>query len=248
MLKLSARALRVTAVTAAAAFALLPMATASAATVNSSAFGVKATLLTGSLLPAQPVSTCPPGGDVSGVGVNLGAALGRVGVLNAKSDCDATSATSSAQGGAANVRLLGTPLTRLITADAIEANCSATGDAPPTGGTTVANLRVLGIAVNVPVNGSPIDVSIPGVASVIVNEKVTNPDGSLTVNALHVSLLGGKVADVIVGSATCGPNVPVADVSAFSFQDLPVVLGGIALILVIGFGIRTGVRRLRSAA
>lgn len=41
---------------------------------------------------------------------------------------------------------------------------------------------------------------------VIFNEQVHNDDGSLTVNAVHVELLGpSAVGDVVVASSTCGP-------------------------------------------
>ncbi|SDJ29316.1 hypothetical protein SAMN05192558_114117 [Actinokineospora alba] len=47
------------------------------------------------------------------------------------------------------------------------------------------------------------------VVSLTLNEQITNPDGSLTVNAIHIrvnSLLAS--GDVIISSATCGPAAP----------------------------------------
>jgi hypothetical protein len=221
---------------------------ASAATVSSSAFGISAQNVAGLLnIPQTPQSTCPAGSNESAIPVDLGA-LGGVGVLNASTQCDASVGTSSADGGAADVALLGTALARSITADAVSAHCAASGTDTPTGSTTVANLFILGVRVDIPVGSStPQTVSIPGVASVVINEQ-TLSNGALTVNALHITLLGGNLGDIIIGSATCGPNAAVLPVSAFSFQDLPLILGALALLVAIGFGIRSGARRLRTAA
>lgn len=49
----------------------------------------------------------------------------------------------------------------------------------------------------------------PQVLSITLNEQIANPDGSLTVNAVHIRLdspLGQ--GDVIISSATCGPAAP----------------------------------------
>ncbi|MDT4981311.1 MAG: hypothetical protein QOG07_3190, partial [Pseudonocardiales bacterium] len=35
---------------------------------------------------------------------------------------------------------------------------------------------------------------------------------------------------------------------AFSFQNLPIILGGIAVLAMIGMAVRTGTRRLRGLA
>jgi hypothetical protein len=73
-----------------------------------------------------------------------------------------------------------------------------------------------------------VDIAIPGVISpntrlsiavgliqigtLTLNEQLPTGDGGLTVNAIHLSLLGGVLGsigagDVIVSSATCGPAV-----------------------------------------
>lgn len=53
-----------------------------------------------------------------------------------------------------------------------------------------------------------------------VHDPLNNPDGSLTVNALHVKFIGGTGGDVILSSATCGPaSLPVPMIS---------VAGGVA--------------------
>jgi hypothetical protein len=253
MRKPNSKAVRITALATAAAFALLPMATAAAATVNSSAFGIQATNVLGIVnVAALPTSTCPPepGAHNSALGANLGA-LGTVGAVNANTDCDATAGTSSARGSAANVALLpnvALPGLAAITAAVVQADCSANGTTVTGSSTlTTATLGTAAIAVN----PAPNDVllNLPNIAVLTLNEQIVHNDGSLTVNALHLVLgPNGSLGDIIIGSATCGPNTPVAGVAAFSFQDLPLILGALALIVVIGFGIRTGIRRLGSAA
>ncbi|HWD06987.1 MAG TPA: choice-of-anchor P family protein [Amycolatopsis sp.] len=61
-------------------------------------------------------------------------------------------------------------------------------------------------------------IGVPGVVQVIVNEQIKHDDGSLTVNALHIKLLGGKATgalgsgDIVLASSTCakasGPSEP----------------------------------------
>jgi hypothetical protein len=48
---------------------------------------------------------------------------------------------------------------------------------------------------------------------IVLNEQIENPDGSLTVNAAHMFLLGPiAVGEMIIGSSTCGvhPDVPTS--------------------------------------
>ncbi|MFI5606070.1 choice-of-anchor P family protein [Amycolatopsis sp. NPDC051903] len=73
------------------------------------------------------------------------------------------------------------------------------------------------------------------VATLILNEQIHNPDGSLTVNAPHLKLLGGVVGalgsgDVILSSATCGPAAPPMPLA--SGTGLWVGLGVLAAVAV----------------
>ncbi|MFN2560512.1 MAG: choice-of-anchor P family protein [Jatrophihabitans sp.] len=252
MRKPNSKAVRITALAAAAAFALLPMAPAAAAAAGtSSAFGVQVKVLNAITIGPTPTSTFPPGSNDATVPVDLGA-LGNLEAVYAHTSGNTNTPSSSASAGTANVNLLGTTVAGVtayaIHANAVSATCTATGDTV-SGSTTIANLAVgLNPVVNLTAATTQQVLVIPGVASVIIGEQITNPtDGSLTVNALHITLLNGNGADIIIGSVTCTPT-PVAGVAAFSFQDLPLILGALALIVVIGFGIRTGIRRLGSAA
>ncbi|GHE77110.1 hypothetical protein GCM10017786_03010 [Amycolatopsis deserti] len=105
-----------------------------------------------------------------------------------------------------------------IKADAVTAECHATQDGNA-GSATLAglNLGVLGTVGANPAANTVVNVGALGVnvASITFNEQISNPDGSLTVNAIHVRLLGGVIGslgsgDVVVSSATCGPaGLPV---------------------------------------
>jgi hypothetical protein len=58
------------------------------------------------------------------------------------------------------------------------------------------------IAITLNANAAPnTTVSIPGIATVVLNQQTTDSNGVLTVNAVHITLLGGAGANVIVGHA-----------------------------------------------
>jgi hypothetical protein len=250
------RLLGVALVVTAGSLALLasPAAEALDPGANASAFGATANVLNGTVkIPQTPTSTFPPGGTNSTVSLNLGT-LGQVGALNATTSGNSANGTSSASGSVANVALLKTGIVSAISADAVDATCSDTAPDAPTGQTTLTNAK-LGTT-NVldlhPAANTKL-INLPPLAVVTLNEQKTNADGSLTVNAIHVqvgALVNGvaSVADVILGSATCGPNAVTAPVDAFSFASLPIVLAGLGAVVFAGFGVRTGLRRFRARA
>jgi len=98
----------------------------------------------------------------------------------------------------------------------IEAKCSAVQKGV-SGSSTLAEAN-LGRLGDIPVAPPPnttrvVNVGATPVATVILNEQIHNQDGSLTVNGLHVKLLGGALnqlgsGDIVVSSATCGPAGP----------------------------------------
>lgn len=89
----------------------------------------------------------------------------------------------------------------VVDADTVIAECTGT-----TGKTTITDLSALGLPVNVGVNQVNQKVEIPGVLTLTINEQRTNADGTFTVNALHLNLLGQ--VDLVVASATCGDFIP----------------------------------------
>lgn len=108
--------------------------------------------------------------------------------------------TSTATSTVANVTI-GVPGLPVITATAIKAT-STTTCAASSGATTIANLTIGGVPVNVNV-GPNTTINVAGLAKLVLNEQTPVPgaDKGLTVNALHLTGLGGAV-DVVVASAT----------------------------------------------
>lgn len=91
---------------------------------------------------------------------------------------------------------------RIVGAGTVEAECNGT-----TGTTTIADLRALGIPVNIDTSQANQKVAvgggqIPGLVDITVNKQTSNADGTFTVTALAVNLLGQ--IDLNVASATCG--------------------------------------------
>ncbi|GAA1032701.1 MULTISPECIES: choice-of-anchor P family protein [Amycolatopsis] len=94
------------------------------------------------------------------------------------------------------------------TARVISSECKSTPDGI-TASSELAGLD-LGKIGKLPVSTKPNQkLGIDGVLQVIVNEQIKHSDGSLTVNALHIKLLGGDVTgalgkgDIVLASATC---------------------------------------------
>jgi hypothetical protein len=131
---------------------------------------------------------------------------------------------------------LGTPV---LVADAILAECIATTEGVA-GNATLLNATVAGI--NIPVDPGPNTVvGVPGVLTIVLNEQTLNNDGSLTVTAMHITVLGALGTPLIelwLGTVTCGPNASTPPINAFAPGGLPLaaavaVLGGGAVWLTV---------------
>lgn len=146
--------------------------------------------------------------------------------------------------GLGNVATLG--------ADAIYAQCNATTTGTPTGSATLVNANIFVLGTPLPINLATAPapnqgVTVPGIANIILNEQIVSgtTNNILTVNALHITLLpfgglGSPLADIVIGSVTCGPNAAVAAVSLFAGPALPVALTAAA-----GIGAVAVMRRRR---
>jgi hypothetical protein len=82
-------------------------------------------------------------------------------------------------------------------------------------------------------------------ASGFVAAKAAGP-GDASVSGLHISLLNNTGAVADLAKVSVGPNAPTAPTDAFSFANLPIIFGGIAALIALGFGVRFGVRRVRA--
>lgn len=89
-------------------------------------------------------------------------------------------------------------------------------------------------------------VGIPGIATITLNRHTTAGDGTLTVQAIHVSLLGStQVLDI--GVSVCNA-ANLAPVPILPGMTTPITLGGIALLLLAGTAYQLSRRRQRAAA
>ncbi len=99
------------------------------------------------------------------------------------------------------------------TASVISAQCKATANGI-TGSSDLADLN-LGKIGHVSAATPNLKLEVPGVVQVIANEQIHNADGSLTVNALDIKLLGGKLLNavgsgrIVISSATCAAATTV---------------------------------------
>jgi len=196
---------------------LVGAAPASAAPGDASAHGARlnVTLLGNPAVNAEPFAAANANGPTQNTfaGVDLTGTL-KTGVINASASRDDKSGGVYSRASTADVRVdLLSKVTGKISAELVEAECTATqkglaGKSKLAG----VNLGKLGQVNADPAPNTVLDVQLAGVkiAEVIFNEQYKNDDGSLTVNAIHIKLLQGKLGsigtgDVIISSATCGP-------------------------------------------
>lgn len=203
-----------------ASVVLAGAAPASAAPGDGSAYGVNVdvTLLGQPAVKAGPLAAANTAGPTSNslAKVDLPGVL-TTGVINTEAKRDDNSGAVTAKASTADV---GLPLLKAAIGNAgikaVEAVCTATQEGVK-GSTTLvgANLGSVGAVDATPAPNTQIKVGLGlvNVATITLNEQIKNKDGSLTVNAVHVKLLGGVAGaigsgDVIVSSATCGPAAP----------------------------------------
>lgn len=177
-----------------------------AQTTSPEAFGIEGTgLLAVSPTPDATLTTPNPANVVS-VGIPL--------ILTAatlSASVTSNSATAAVQGLSSPLvgALLGT-----ISATAISSSCLANADGSFVRSTTIASLTIGTTTLAPgPIAADDAFLTIPGVASVVLNQQTTGPvTGSEEVNAIHITLLtSGEVINI--ASSTCGPftaSTPVA--------------------------------------
>ncbi|MGW4380258.1 choice-of-anchor P family protein [Kitasatospora sp. NPDC004531] len=213
---------------AAPAFAALTSPEATAYVVSADALNGAAAV------PPQPLSTYPPGGTQTEVGLTVGP-FATNSTLTATTAGDPTTGTSSASATVDQLGLtFGPGLTGSLTG--VNSTCDATPNGA-TGNGVIAGgtVTVLGIPTtlqaNAPVNTA---VTVPGLGDLILNEQSTDANGVLTVNAVHLTLLpalGG--ANLIIGHVECGGSVPVVTVPMVNTQ-VGVIGGSLAAATVLG--------------
>lgn len=235
---------------------LVGAAPASAAPGDASAYGAKLnlTLLNSPAVSAGPfaaatVSNHDGNGPTKNtfVGVDLDGVL-KTGVINTAASRDDKTGGVYSRASTADVRLdLLSKVTGKIRAELVEAECEATQKGVKGKSKLVGvDLGKLGEVNADPAPNTKIDVKLLdiAIAEIIFNEQIKNADGSLTVNAIHVKLLQGKLGsigtgDLIISSATCGPaGLPIPMASG---AGLWIGLGLLGLVAVpVGY---TAIRR-----
>jgi hypothetical protein len=229
-------------------------APASAAPGDASAYGARPDLSPpgGNAVSAGTFAAADANGPTSATfaGVALPHAL-QTGVITASASRDDKTGGVHSRASAADVRLdLLATVTGGVSADLVEARCAATQKGV-TGTSKLAGLKLgrLGAVDPDPAPNTAVDVDLLGVdiAKLVLNEQIRNADGSLTVNALRLTLLGGALGssgDLVLSSATCGPaGLPIAMASG---EGLWIGLGLLAL-----FGapvVATAIRRRHELA
>jgi hypothetical protein len=109
------------------------------------------------------------------------------------------------------------------------------------GTVTVARLPVIHLAAHPARNTT---VSVPGVATIVLNKHSTASDGTLTVTAIYVSLLG-STQTLSLGVSVCNA-ANLAPVPVLPSKAMPFALGGLGVLLIAGVSYRVA-RRNRFA-
>lgn len=133
---------------------------------------------------------------------DVGQASGSVpSLLNAETLSAATYSYANEVVSEASLENLGMTVAGIeISADSIIARASQASGAAGTGLSTISNLAINGVPVDI--SGAPNQaVAIPG-GQLVINEQTISSDGTAVVNALHVTVNG--VADVVIASAKAG--------------------------------------------
>ncbi|MGI8535461.1 MAG: choice-of-anchor P family protein [Mycobacteriales bacterium] len=208
--------------------------------INGSAFGLSVQAAGILNIGPTPQVVLPPDGtrrEVSTVNVPA-SPLVTANVLAVATQGDPTAGTSTATATVAMAEVLpnlipGQP--SVLSADAVNAQCTST-TAGQTGSSSLTNLRANGQPLANATPGANTVVQVQGLARVVLNEQITNPDGSLTVNGVHVTLLpaviGQPGAEIILASVTCGPNAIAVPISAVPTAGLPIAGGLVAAFLL----------------
>ncbi len=211
---------------------------AAAASPNE-AYGLKAT----GLINVAPVAdaTSPGTSPVTLAHITLGSVLTTDLVTDT---ADATSASSTIAHVVADL----TPLVHLD-ARVVTSSCSF----DPNMGTVTGTSSILGGSVgglvSLPVVSNPAPntvITVPGIARITLNRQTVAPDGTLTVDAVYVSLLR-RAQTITLATSVCN-NASLAPVPVLPGMALPIGLGAIALLGLGGLGYQVSRRRRAASA
>jgi hypothetical protein len=226
-----------------AASLLLGAMPASAAPGDGSAYGANVQVsLLAATVNVGPVAQSNTSGPTSASVANVTApGVLSAGAVTSSATLDEATGVVHAEASIADVNIgLASVLTGSI--GAVQATCDATQEGV-TGATTLAGVSIPGV--NVTATPAPnTTIQVTPLVSIIFNEQISNDDGSLTVNAVHITL-NALVAtgDVSLAQAKCGPAAPPVPLASGAGLWIGLGLLGLAAIPV-----GTSVIRKRRAA
>jgi Ca2+-binding RTX toxin-like protein len=204
-----------------------------------------------------PVVTLPPGGSATPVTATVAESIVQYGPAILFSSGPITVSTQGTTGPAgsvtssADVQNVNRSGQELFTASSVSSTCTAT-EAGVSGSTTVNNGTVQTsegnpnvdcdeVVVNVPVNPPPnytVNGQIEGVGDsfqYIFNEQIVGPDGSITVNAVHLRLLGPTaVGDLYVGQSECGVTATGTGTTTTTTSSSTTIVGTAGTDTIVG--------------
>lgn len=144
--------------------------------------------------------------------------------------------TANGTSASSTIANLSVGLTGLaLTADAVTSSCSFNTDTSTVSGTasitngSVAGLVPIALAVNPAPNTT---INIPLVGTIVLNQQTTAVDGTLTVNAIAITLLGGTQT-LTIGTSVCNAAT-LAPVSILPGMATPIGLGTLGLLALGG--------------
>lgn len=155
--------------------------------------------LTG-IIPADPfvVSTFPGTSSNHAGSINL-PSLFSTGIVD-------TAASSTAAGATVNNLTLVLTSFAALNVGTLFSSCAYNPGTGTVSGTSQLTAGIIvGLGIPLPIATNPLPntiIAIPGVATLTLNKQVTAGDGTLTVNALSISLFGG-LETITVGNSVC---------------------------------------------
>lgn len=224
---------------------------ASAAQASSFGVDVNVTLLGGGLVDAGPLVPSEVGDSPNTVASVSAGAILSTGVVTTTATANPATGAFQSSASVANPSI--DIATLSVSAGVIAASCQAvqggeTGSVTLTGlAASIAGLNIAIPGVVPPNTRLSIAIGLIQIGTLTLNEQTPNPDGGLTVNALHLQLLGGVLGsiasgDVIISQAQCGPAVLPVPLASGAGLVL-----GLGLVGVVGAGFYAR-RRRRAAA
>jgi hypothetical protein len=161
-----------------------------------------------------------------------------------------TAGPTSASSTIANAAVTLTGTARL-TASAVTSSCTFntnTGRVSGTAGITNGVVRLAGVIfTHLAANPAPnTTITVPGVATITLNRQTTAGDGTLTVSAISITLLGSTQTLTLATSVCNAANL--APVPILPGKSLEITLGGLGALLLGGVGYQMSRRRKLATA